>query len=354
MNRFILTSLLLLFCIPFQAFSQTEKLREVVIGIKQAPPFVEKADAGYRGLSIDSWNLVNRELGWKYVYKEYPTLEALLSAIEKEEVDFSINPITVTADRYEKFLFSQPYFISNTVMAKKAESPVWNVLVNLWSWKFISAVAVLAFIIFVFGFLVWIFERKKNKEQFGVGKWHGLGQGFWWSAVTMTTVGYGDKAPVTTMGRLVGLVWMFFAVITISSLTAGIASALTVQNLKGDITSIDELMKYDVETLDPSSSSELLRSNRIDFKAVSTVQEGIKNLKKGKSQVFVYDGPLIRYEINQADLRKDIVILPTVLRKDYLSYCFPKESELLKVVNPSLVNTLKSLEWNTYVKKFEP
>ena len=38
---------------------------------------------------------------------------------------------------------------------------------------------------------------------------------FWWAAVTMTTVGYGDKTPVTTGGRIVGLVWMFTSVIVI-------------------------------------------------------------------------------------------------------------------------------------------
>ncbi|MGO2102628.1 MAG: ion channel [Psychroflexus halocasei] len=44
----------------------------------------------------------------------------------------------------------------------------------------------------------------------------------------MTTVGYGDKSPLSLGGRIVGLIWMFMAVIILSSLTAGIASALTV------------------------------------------------------------------------------------------------------------------------------
>ena len=85
---------------------------------------------------------------------------------------------------------------------------------------------------------MWLFERKRNKEMFGQGI-KGLGAGFWWSAVTMTTVGYGDKAPVTAAGRTIGFIWMFAAILLISGLTASIASALTVSSLDSKIENAD-------------------------------------------------------------------------------------------------------------------
>lgn len=238
--QFFIAIFLFSFQLNAQEIVETKK---VTIGVKVTPPFVEKKGGEYMGISIDSWNLVNEKLHWEVEYKEYETLPELLNAVKSNEVDFSINPITVTEDRALQFGFTQPFFISNTVVAKEKSSSVWTVVKNLLSWGFLSAVAILAGVIFIFGFLIWLAERKKNKEQFGVGKWKGLGQGFWWSAVTMTTVGYGDKAPVTTVGRLIGIVWMFFAIIIISSLTAGIASSLTVQNLSKDIGSVNELSK---------------------------------------------------------------------------------------------------------------
>merc|ERR1740121_3098534 len=39
---------------------------------------------------------------------------------------------------------------------------------------------------------------------------------FWWSMVTMTTVGYGDMAPKTLMGRTIGCFGMISGIVLIS------------------------------------------------------------------------------------------------------------------------------------------
>jgi voltage-gated potassium channel len=46
----------------------------------------------------------------------------------------------------------------------------------------------------------------------------------WWSYSTMTTVGYGDKYPITTMGRLIAAVLMTVGVAICGTFTAYIAS----------------------------------------------------------------------------------------------------------------------------------
>ena len=325
--------------------------KKMIIGITETPPFIEKHAQGYSGLSIASWKMVNEQLQYDYEFKVYKNLGNLLDGIANGEVDFSINPVTVTDNRMKRMEFSQPYFISHTSIAKRKESQVLKQLANLFSWEFFSVIALLLLVISIFGILVWLFERKKNSEEFG-GNLRGIMQGFWWSAVTMTTVGYGDKSPRTTGGRVIGLIWMFMAVIIISSFTAGIASSLTVKSINEDITNIQDLERFEVTTVRSSSSQELLNLYNIDIELVNNGVEGLQALNAEKTKLFVYDEPILRYEIEKLDLTDELEILEQSLKKDYYSYAFPKDSDLIKIIDPVLVRTLKTMEWAALVKNY--
>ncbi len=55
---------------------------------------------------------------------------------------------------------------------------------------------------------------------------------FWWSFVTITTVGYGDITPSTIGGRIIGVVVMVFGIGILGMFTATIASAFVETRLK--------------------------------------------------------------------------------------------------------------------------
>lgn len=356
--KFIISSFILVFLLTAptvlcQQDSLSTSSKDLKIGVFVTPPFVVENNGSFSGLSVTSWEMVNKKLQKSYEYVQYDSLKDLLEGVESNTVDFSINPVTVTDSRMERMAFSQPYFISKTAVAKLKESQTWTFIKNLWSWKFISALLILITVIFIFGVLVWLFERRTNKEEFGGKGLSGIKEGFWWSAVTMTTVGYGDKSPQTTGGRIVGLVWMFAAIIMISSLTAGIASALTVQSINNNITSIEDLDKFETTTVANSSAEELLNLYGIDNKTVFDEKEGLQKLLDEETKLFVYDEPIISYEIQRRGLADDIKILPQSLKKDYYSYSFPKDSDLLSQIDPVLISTLKTMEWSKLLEKYQ-
>ncbi len=60
------------------------------------------------------------------------------------------------------------------------------------------------------------------------------GDGVWWAFVTITTVGYGDRYPVTQDGRLVGMLTMMIGVGLFGVLTGFLANAFIPEKDPGD------------------------------------------------------------------------------------------------------------------------
>jgi voltage-gated potassium channel len=79
---------------------------------------------------------------------------------------------------------------------------------------------------FIGAVLVSIFEGKIN-EEFST-----LGDAIWWALVTMTTVGYGDRVPISSGGRIIAIFIMFFGVALISIFTATISSIFVARKIK--------------------------------------------------------------------------------------------------------------------------
>lgn len=59
---------------------------------------------------------------------------------------------------------------------------------------------------------------------------HNYGDALWWAVVTVTSVGYGDKYPVTAAGRAVAVVLMITGIALFGVVTASIASYFVEQD----------------------------------------------------------------------------------------------------------------------------
>jgi len=97
-----------------------------------------------------------------------------------------------------------------------------------------TILAALIFFIFLFGYLFYVSEPDVRD----------LGDGIWWALVTITTVGYGDITPVTTLGRVVASSLMLLGLGLIATITA-IVSAKFIQNFVDHHTNDDVLEKLD-------------------------------------------------------------------------------------------------------------
>ena len=70
------------------------------------------------------------------------------------------------------------------------------------------------------GLLLWLLDRWGQSPTFCKRFVSGTYDTIWWAFVTMTTVGYGDKVPVTIQGRLLGVVWMVVSIVFTACMTS--------------------------------------------------------------------------------------------------------------------------------------
>ncbi len=70
-----------------------------------------------------------------------------------------------------------------------------------------------------------------------------LGDAIWWAMTTVTTVGYGDKYPTTTAGRVVAAGLMVLGIGLFGVMTASISSVFVAQNQEPDLQRLREEMQ---------------------------------------------------------------------------------------------------------------
>lgn len=83
-------------------------------------------------------------------------------------------------------------------------------------------VALTISVVLVSAFVMWI----SDDQEFNT-----FGRSVWWSVQTVTTVGYGDVVPDSTLGRVVAGLVMLMGVAFISILS-GVTASVLVQNLR--------------------------------------------------------------------------------------------------------------------------
>ena len=105
-------------------------------------------------------------------------------------------------------------------------------------------------------------------EQDADGSIQGFGDALWWAATTVTTVGYGDKFPVTSEGRAVAVFLMIIGIALFGMLTAGIAAYFVESDTENGVSNRELLMK--VESLEAQLAAqhqllqEIAKSSRHD------------------------------------------------------------------------------------------
>jgi polar amino acid transport system substrate-binding protein len=252
------------------------------VGVSGSPPFVMKDGSSLPGISVQIWADTAARLNKPYKFVRFPTTAANVDAVVNGQVDLAIGPISITPDRLAnpKIDFTQPYFHGTEDLLLPLRSPgLFTRLRPFFGWAALSSAGGLMLLLFLVGNLIWLAERRRNAAQFPRRYLKGVGNGMWFALVTLTTVGYGDRAPLSKTGRAIAGIWMVVSLLVLSSITAGLASAFTVS----------------LTRLDPSGIRE-----KSDLRGrTSTLNEAIDLLSKEVVEAVIFDGAPLRYYLQQ-------------------------------------------------------
>lgn len=325
------------------------------VGLTEAPPFAMRdAQGAWQGIAIELWQQIAAELGLRFEFRELPIPE-LESGLERGEL-FAVATATASADREPLMEFSHPYYTSQLAIAASSgpgQGGRWrDAMASLFSVGLMETVGVLVGLLALAGVLVWLVERRANPDQFASGPHHGIGDGLWWAAVTMTTVGYGDKAPRTGLGRALAIVWMFAAIVLIALLTAQVTASLTVSSLGGLVRGPADLARVRVGAIEESPAEALLREKfGVAARGYSSFDDGLQALDRGEIDAFVGVEPVLRYRIASGFAGRLRVIPIPFTRADYV-FAFPNSSPIRRKVNQAILAHIGTDPWQETLRSY--
>jgi polar amino acid transport system substrate-binding protein len=341
---------------PESAFSDSDSAasRKLVVGTVVAPPlYMKTADGLWEGLSIEIWQAVAEHMGVPFEYREYGGLGPLIDAIKNGDID--VIPSLNVEDRYEPIMdFSQSYLKSGLAIAVPAEgtdSRWLNVVAKLFSKDMLKAVGLLMLMSLAAGTIVWSFERRRNSDMFGEGTVKGIGHGIWWSVVTMTTVGYGDKAPKTIGGRIVALVWMLFSIVFVACFTANITTSLTLSELRGKVRGFNDLYHARVGSIPQSEASNFLTKHGIAVMPFTSIEDGLKAVAGKQIDAFILNELVLKYLVKN-EFPGRVQVIPGIFDEYFVSVALQQNSPLRKPINKTLLKLMKTEQWSELLNRY--
>jgi len=353
--RRIVFAFLVLLVLPSSAFAQkpdaTSQEKPAVIAALTSPPFSWRDDSGYwQGIAVALWAEIAQELRLSYVLVPTDAPE-LVAGVASGRYALGIGALSVTPDREEIVDFSHPFFTTGLGMAVRQRGGVLETLHHI-PWRAVGiALGSLLGLTMLAGLLVWLAERRSNPEQFGGPHHHGVGAGLWWAAVTLTTVGYGDKAPVSVAGRAIAVLWMLASLILTASFTATITSALTVNTLSSVVNGPTDLPRMHVGAVRGTSSEIYLNERRISYRLYADAASGLRAVAQGEIDAFVADKPLLQYRLGEIPDLPVRVMPHSFGRQDY-SFAIPNGSELRPEINKVLLRLLEAPVWQQIQRRY--
>ena len=303
-------------------------------------------DGTIDGASVELWRRAAQRLGRDYRLVLVPNLEPILAGLERGDYDLAVGAITITPERLARVDFSYPTHRSGVAAAvRKEHGPVAALL----AYAAVAAeigplIAITLGMLAAMGVAIWLVERP-GRAQAHESAVASLRDGFYWAVVTMTTVGYGDKTPKTTLGRVIAIFWMLASVALVSILSTTLVSKMTADQVAGGRPPVEaDLVGKRLAAVAHSSGAEFLDRRGLRYVSFADLPAALGAVAHGQADAVVNSIGALQFAI-AAGFEGVIEPPRGVFAPAFLAIALPPGSHLKRTLDAALVEITASPEW---------
>lgn len=344
----LLAFLLLAVFAPFGRSADAPRILR--IGIHEKPPYATKEKSGeWNGIAVDLWNSIALEAGLRFEFVETP-YQDILPGVASGKLDAAVGEIEVTKESEKLVDFTQPYLMSSIGVAvrKNAWHPDWiGIAKDFFNWTIVQILLAILAGMFVVSILIWLVERNHQLGHFRGGL-AGFGSALWFAAVTMTSVGYGDKTPATILGRLISFVWMLVGVLLVAGFTAAVAASVATARMNDMIGRPGDLFRVSCGVMANSVPQQYLRKQGIPARSFDSIEAAFDALSKGEIEAVVADRTSLRYlakNMAQSRLGTRFQVSPVSFQNVFIGIPVHPKLPEFEDINVALLSTTSSEKW---------
>jgi len=345
---FLIAFFLLAFFLGAGRGAETEKVLR--IGIHEKPPYATKENSGeWNGIAVDLWNSIALQTGLRFEFVETP-YQDILPDVASGKLDAAVGEIEVTTASEKIVDFTQPYLMSSIGVAVQNKSwhPDWiGIAKDFFNWTLVQVLLAILTGMFIVSVLIWLVERNHHVGHFRGGL-SGFGSALWFSAVTMTSVGYGDKTPSTLLGRLISFVWMLIGVLLVAGFTAAVAASVATARMNEMLGRPSDLYRVSCGVMADSVPQQYLQKQGIPSRPYNSIEQALEALSKGEVEAVVADRISLRYLAkSMARDRPDVHFRVSPVSFQDVFIGIPVHAKLpeFEDINVALLSTTASEKW---------
>lgn len=360
MVRWILLVTALTFAAAASAQDQEEPSPEsLTVALAECPPFVMFENGQHSGLAVYLWERVGREMGLSWNYEEYQLgdmLKAIESGHQSELPDVGISCTSVTAEREELIDFSHSFNETHTAIAVRQTS-LWSAVLGFFSSpRVLHAVLIVLGVAVLIGAVFFLLEHRTNKKLFSNDSIIGR-------MIETTIIGlmFVTNGPIrfyrfkTLTARVLATILTLSSTFLIAAVTAILASSFTLNAMKTEVRSLDDLRSLQVGALAASTSSAFLDANAIRHETRPDLDTLVNDLDNGALDAIVSDAAFLQYRINQGQQQghfKSLTVLPYELASQNYAFILRQDSPLREKINRALLAERVQRDWHDKIVEY--